>query len=186
MGTRSIIVITGPGVHRSHTTVRMYKHWDGYPTGVLEVLSEAIEQADKVLSNHKDEPFRTDLLVGKIIGADTGAYGQGARVDQDYTETSEKPAIYSEALEPGHLGNQGDLEWIYVVDLFEKNINVYAAGDEPSKTKLSKVTDPYSYTKQLVESAQQEEADAIASAIANLGKYGFLVNGTGKHKLKKV
>ncbi len=59
MSTRSIIVITGDGKHGTAQTIRLYKHSDGYPTGNLPIIAEALTKA-KEQCKETNERFQID------------------------------------------------------------------------------------------------------------------------------
>jgi hypothetical protein len=145
MSTRSIILVTGDKTgdgSGSQATVRIYKHWDGYPSGNLPVILNAIERAEKMDKDNRerfpgeDKPSRinVDQMTGLIIGESVSIYGTGARVDEDELEESpfKRTALYDKPFEPKHMGNQWDLEWVYVVNIPKKNVDVYGNGSYTS------------------------------------------------------
>ncbi|CAB5221305.1 hypothetical protein UFOVP244_131 [uncultured Caudovirales phage] len=176
MGTRSIIVVTGAATYKEVSTVRMYKHYDGYPSDVLNVLADALTDAVNVMKKHDEKVMRTGLIVGKIIGSDTGIYGPGARIDDDYQGNRTVRAEYDAALDKSHLGNQADLEWIYVVDADARNVSVYAGVETPAETDLNKTTDPYTQVNSYREESKEGLRADITSGIERLKAVGFSVN----------
>ena len=177
MGTRSIVLVTGSDGHDSARTVRLYKHYDGYPSEFLNILADALADVRKVLKKHDEKVARTYIVVGKIMGADTGFYGMGIKIDEDYTENfSFTKAQYNEPLHSRHFGSQGDLEWIYVVDTFHKNVSVYAGTGNPAEINLTEFTDPSTYAARFKGIAKEEVEAEIAKGVARLSKSGFTVN----------
>jgi hypothetical protein len=194
MSTRSIIVVTGKTSYNQDSTVRIYRHQDGYPTENLALIGSALkialEQCSEYNSkfNQASDPRQpiVDQVVGLLLGASTWVYGMAARIDDDDGEK----AVYSASLKPEYFGNQGDLEWVYVVDLNEKTVNVYGGDYSDPQDHLSRgVVDPTSYAKQLREEFQEREASEINAAMKSVTELSFTINGGSndpnpKRKLK--
>jgi hypothetical protein len=205
MSTRSIFVVTGKPSRfwGEHQTVRIYKHCDGYPTDNLAVLVDATEKANNLIfANNdgveQDNSYRLSLetlgartFADCIIASTLSAHG-GFRCQIDGDENTrsnsgldEKLAIFNEPLRDSHFGNQGDLEWIYVVDLKKRNINVYACGEDAAEAAKGPPTDPLSYADQLIPEAQVEERSEIAARMDKLMDMGWTINEGKKGKPKK-
>lgn len=191
MSTRSIIVVTGRGNYSGDRTIRLYKHSDGYPTGNLPLIAEALtkakEQCDaenKRFESSKPKTPIVDQVVGLLIGASSDVYGMGARIDD---EDEGKLAIYSEKLKPKHLGNQWDLEWIYIVDLNSNAVKIYGGGytgQSPQHAYRKGMVDPMGYADQLKSEYQDRERQEIQSAINAIKASGFKVNSKRKRSAK--
>lgn len=181
MSTRSIIIVTGKDLYENDRTVRLYKHSDGYPTGNLPLIYEALSKA-KSQCDVDFERFKTkrripnvDQVVGILIGAATDVYGMGMRIDA----CDEDAATYSEKFKPKHLGCQGDLEWIYVVNLTDFTVKVYGggySGELPQYTYKNGVVDPLQYADQLYPEYQDSERKEIQDGINSIESLGFKVN----------
>lgn len=120
MGTRSIVLLTN-----GKKTHRVYRHYDGYPTAQLRDLYNSI---------------KGKRAINQVLKAYTESKDFNAVLEESFTEKLELTAK--------HLGYQGDLEWIYIIDTKSKNIDVYGGGytgEYPeNKVKLGLV-DPMSY-----------------------------------------
>lgn len=74
MSTRSIIVITGEAKYNQSSTVRIYKHSDGYPTGVLPIIGKTIKAAQAQCDDYNAR-FVTDTskplspIVEQVMGS---------------------------------------------------------------------------------------------------------------------
>jgi hypothetical protein len=159
MGTRSVIAITGAAEYSTKQTVRLYKHWDGYPTGNLPIIADALETAAKALAEHNanktskywfEKTITPAILSAWTVGASTSVHGVGCR--EEFTA--------SELLKPEHLGDQGDIEWIYVVDLDAKTVSVYSGefGTTPQEKYLK---GPVNLATWLQEIRSEYRADAV-------------------------
>lgn len=186
MSTRSIIVLTGAA-----ETIRLYKHSDGYPTGNLPVILEAIENGQRLTKEHaerfKENPklISVDTLCGLIIGAATSVYGMGARIDS----YDDDEAVYQEHFEPKHLGNQSDLEWIYLINLDNQTLSIFGGGytgEVPQVAFKNGEVDPVSYTKKLYPEYQDREAKETRELVSKIEALGFKVNPNSKTKRSKV
>lgn len=181
MGTRSIILVTGKGQYSEHQTTRIYKHYDGYPTGNLDLINKAIERATKLETEYfgkylEKRQCSVDSIAGLIIGESVSIYGAQAEIE----ETFRGP------IEGKHFGNQSDLEWIYVVDLNDKTIRIYGGGyfgEGPQKAIAKGTVNPLMYADQLKEEYQAEEKKETLKLITSLEAWGFRVN---PKKQKKV
>lgn len=177
MSTRSIIVVTSKS-----KTVRVYKHSDGYPTGNLPVIAEAIQSLGASL---KGAVKKVSKKLGIEVTPDSLAQAilKVAELDPSNLEES-----FDAPLTPKMLGGQQDLEWIYVVDVDAKTVNVYGGGytgNGPQGAFKSGVVDPMSYTKQLYPEYQGREGKAIQEAISEIEKTGFKLNEKTKRSPAK-
>jgi hypothetical protein len=210
MSTRSIIVFTGNGNYNQPETIRLYKHSDGYPTRNLVLIVEAIEKAQKIiLDDHnrfirqlhplsktklktfsklealkvdpksifRKKEYTPEMLTGLTIGAATTVYGMGAQLEESFESE----------LEPKHLGNQWDLEWIYIVDLIKKDVSIYTNSFKsgPQESFKKGTTDPVEYASELKEEYQKEEATKIKRLVKAIEDLGFTVNKPNKKYAKK-
>ena len=167
MGTRSTILVTGHGNY-SPMTIRLYKHWDGYPTGNLSIIERALESAislksrDAARFGNDEKPLTVELVVGKIIGEATDVTGMGAKIEE----------TFQDSLKPEHFGNQGDLEWVYVIDCDAKTVKMYG-GDYQGKGKTK---DPLSYIECLKDEYKTREKHETEKLIRLVEAWGFKVN----------
>lgn len=181
MSTRSIIVVTN-----EIETIRLYKHSDGYPTDNLilikESLAKAIDQCKKHFVSYKVNPQRTprvDQVSGLLVGFSTTCYGIGARIEEKHRG----PFV------PKHLGDQGDLEWIYIVDLQHQTIGVYGGGytGKPPQIAFKKgPVDPKIYATSLYLEYQKETLEAITEEMSAIDKLGFKFASKTKKRAKRV
>jgi hypothetical protein len=170
--------VTGKGEFNRPETTRLYKHHDGYPTGNLPVIFEALRnvqaQCDQAELDYggKYTP-KVGQTVGHLIGAATSVYGMGATVDDGYSKAS-----FSEDLKPEHLGEQCDLEWIYIISLEDKTISIYGGGysGKTPQVQLEKgVVNPISYVKSLLPEYRKAEKTRIEIALKQLEEIGFKI-----------
>lgn len=189
MSTRSIIMVTGITLYNQPRTIRLYKHSDGYPTGNLPLIFEALNKGQKQVGKF-NERFKdsknlvVDQITGLIIGEASDVYGMGAKIDSEDGDQ----AVYPEKIKPEHLGNQGDLEWIYVVDLDVRTLNIYGGrytGELPQVAYGKGVVDPLTYCDHLKPDYVQPEIDATKEVVSEIEKLGFKVNHVAKKRAKK-
>ena len=117
-------------------------------------------------------------------GAATDVYGMGARID-DHGEG--KLAVYDERFKPKFLGNQGDLEWIYIINLNTNVVNIFGggfSGKSPQHAYRKGIVDPRTYAKQLKDDYQSKELAEIKAALKAVVDIGFKVNSAKKPKTK--
>ena len=192
MSTRSIIVVHGEDLYEKNKTVRLYKHSDGYPTGALEVIQNAIE----LIQKHKYEDYKTkavrinvSTMVGMLIGAGTSEYGMGVRIDSTWTENGpEQLAEYNEAFETKHLGGQSDLEWIYIIDVAKQTVSIFGGGYTGKNAQSFKLANPYDYANCLIKECQASEIAETDKLIRYIEAWGFKVlckKPASKHKQSK-
>lgn len=191
MSTRSIIVVTGKPKHGQDYTVRLYKHSDGYPTGNLPLIAEALTLAENKIRENahttedlKEQPH-AELIGQCIVAASLSVYGFGAHIDDEWVSDNRpgKRSEWSETFDPKkHLGNQGDLEWLYLVNQAEKSVSVFASQfGEDAQTSFSKgPTDPLTYIKKLYPEFQEVEASHIQVAIYRIEAFGYQFNPASK------
>lgn len=191
MSTRSIILVTGNDHYNSPKTVRLYKHCDGYPTGNLSLILEALDTTIKDLKDYnkrwaklsEPKPMNVSHLVGKIIGASTDVHGIGANIDT-YEDDA---ADYDETFNLKHLGNQSDLEWIYVVDVTKSTVKIYGGGytgGSPQIAYKKGVVNLLNYIKSLKSEYQAAESKETLELVAAIEKLGFKVNPKKTKKVK--
>ena len=177
MSTRSIILVTG-----KNETTRLYKLSDGYPTGNLPIIADALNKANEQCKAHSkkwdcEKTPSVDQVVGLIIGAATCEYGMGARIDQNWDDDSQ--AVFNESFKQTHLGDQSDLDWIYIVNVDEKSVNVYGGGYtdcSPQEHFKKGFADPVKYANQLRDEFIDDERKAIKDAVKAVQATGFSVN----------
>ena len=208
MSTRSIIIVTGLDHYGRKSTFRLYKHSDGYPTGTLDVIRDALKDACKIvmddsnetrahykrpmfkniaeLQSYVPEPksyesiakLSPSLVAGKLIGHGAHEYGMGIRLEKEYSGQEFNPSI--------HAGNQGDLEWIYIIDLQACACNVFGGGyigAGPMAHLESGFVNPTEYADQLRAECQAGERAEIESQVRGIKKLGFTVNKKAPKRL---
>jgi hypothetical protein len=74
------------------------------------------------------------------------------------------------------LGNQGDLEWVYIVDTDQKTVVVLGGGYTGNTPDTFDVIDPSEYAKHLTEEYQSKELAEIEGLKKALAKIGWPVN----------
>jgi hypothetical protein len=176
MSTRSIIIFTGKDQYKRSNTIRLYQHCDGYPTGVLPHIEAAIEKSEELLSTHatrfKEKEKGTippSTLAALYIGDSSDVYGAAARVQLDSEH----------AFDVRELGNQGDLEWIYVVDAVERTVCIYGGGytgQSPQAAFKRGTVDPMKYANALKEEYQERERTQIQKLVTYIEAWGYKVN----------
>jgi hypothetical protein len=178
MSTRSIILVTS-----KTKTVRIYKHCDGYPTGNLPVIADALKN---MLGKPCKDVKKLNSMLGIQFDVDSIAKEIMTVAELD---ASNLEAQYKGPLKPAHLGNQGDLEWIYVVDLSKKSVDVYGGGytgNGPQGAYKKGTVDPMRYVDCLYPEYRAKEGVLIKQAVEALEKLKFKVNAKKKSKPKGV
>lgn len=177
MSTRGIIVFKGTGKYNNPQAFRLYQHCDTYPTSMLPVLRDVIRKAEKAAVKgsemmHSAYGVTPEMLAGYMVGESTDIFGMGAQIE--YTG----PRVDGND-EGGLYGNQGDLEWIYVVDTDAKSVNVYGGGYSghlTSEKVAEGMVNPLSYIEDLTEKYQVKQSRVISSAVLSLKRLGWPVN----------
>lgn len=205
MSTRSIIVIHGENNYKQKQTIRLYKHSDGYPTGNLPLIAEAIKKAksqvdeanteekrrnEEFLEKHPEykndpNPFHREhkiipgQLAGLIVGESSDVYGMGAYVEDQSNEFT-----------PEALGEQWDLEWIYVVDLDKKVVSVYGGGytgKAPQDTYNKGTVSPELEIGNFKDEFRESRRKKLCKAIRAFSGTGFCIAEAGiKPKRAKI
>lgn len=152
MSTRSIILITD-----DQAAFRLYKHCDGYPTENLPLIASALDDALLL-----DDVNAASVV--RVLTDDTGA-----------RQEWEGSVIGEEA-----WGDQGDLEWIYHVDLAARNVAVYGGGytgDWPGLIVSRGTVQPLGYVEHIRDEYQDREAVRIGEGVAAIHAHGWTLNG---------
>lgn len=172
MSTRSIIVVTGKG-RCDKENYRLYKHCDGYPSGNLPVIAEALERGVSIVDEAKKDltpsaKLTPDTLTGLLVGACVTVHGMGAEIE-DHTSG-----------ECDVLGNQGDLEWVYIIDTDTKSVNVYGghyvSNNTPQKMVKAGTVDPLDYLDSVSDSYQDKIKQEIEEAVKAVKDTGYEIN----------
>ncbi len=127
MGTRSIIMVVGntdefgePNQYKG--AIRLYKHCDGDPTGNLRIIADAIGRMEALVEQSFE--WRKDKV--RRYGVEPMAYA----IVVEAMSCSRLGACIEETFQGApklaHLGEQSDLEWVYVVDCNKRLVNVYS------------------------------------------------------------
>jgi len=181
MSTRSIILVKGKGRYDENIIIRLYKHSDGYPTENLPLIFNTLKTCLNIVIRKKCfypflyKHFNPEFFAYKLMGKSVTIYGKGAHIDKFEND----PGEYDSEFKLEHLGNQFDLEWIYIVDLEQKSVNVYGggySGKEPQIAFKRGFVDPESYSKQLYEEYQSSEIKKIKQYVKDIELLGFKVN----------
>lgn len=190
MSTRSIIVVTGKSKYGTQSeTVRLYKHSDGYPTGnlpvIIEALKKSVEQHKEQCKRFKEEfcfsKLNVEQVTGNLIGAATTVYGMGASIEE----------CVGDEFSPEHLGSQSDLEWIYIVDLSLRQVRIYGGGftgKSPQYAYNKGTIDPLIYAERLRAEYQSDEAketEKLVNELIDVG-YGPTMGGLKPKRKGKV
>ena len=180
MSTRGIYVLVGAS-NQVPKGIRLYQHCDMYPTQALPLIRNAIRKAEKLLVKGRDRfgsgmgyTVTPDMLAGLLIGENTSIHGMGTSIE----ESRQLVAVTPGEIE-GILGNQGDLEWVYVVNTDNQTVNVYGGGytgEIPAEFLKAGTVEPLTYVENLIEEYQKDEAKAIKSAKRSLARLGWPVN----------
>jgi hypothetical protein len=188
MSTRSIIIITGKDYTGCYTTVRLYKGRDGYPTGNLPVILEAIVKAQEQDKENKerfpsDDPkcrVNVSQMMGLIIGASTNIYGCEASIDMDEGKrtTAGHQAYYQEPFKITMLGQQTDLEWVYIVDVSKKNVDVYGDDNSPADQYSKGVVHPDTEIESYKEECKVPTLQELQEIYIEFREVGWTINGT--------
>lgn len=173
MGTRSIIVVTGPtrlGFKKSPSdfrTYRLYKHYDGYPTSNLAIINGSIQQAQSL--KLENGLISAATLTGLLIGGATDQYGMSAQLEHE----SQNP------MEDSDLGDQWDLEWIYIIDTEHQTVNVYGGSYKecsPQDHIKQGPIDPETFVDSLRDECKESHRNEIKSAVRAISAWSFKVN----------
>jgi hypothetical protein len=169
MSTRSILIYTN-----EKETIRVYKHFDGYPTGNLPVIKESLEgisNLEKFIKGNDEIPLASIIRYFKDDEKlEIEFQGKGHFDPKQRTNKFKKEV----------MGEQSDLEWVYVIDLTNKKVSCYGNNYGEAKEHFKKgITDPITYVKCLYPQYQEKERQEIEQAIEAIQTIGFKV-GRGK------
>jgi len=203
MSTRSILVLTGFSEHPpARATLRLYKHWDGYPSDTLQLLHRTLQRAQQFLDDRAQEVQRyqpdgrtptlatmpVKTLADLAIAESILWFGAMVRLDTDWPthpvvprqgEPELRQAYYPGAVTAAHFGRQGDLEWVYLVDLPRQEITVWATDGTPEACLGTPATDPRLSVRGLVPEARTAELARIAAARDDLAAAGWTLTTPG-------
>lgn len=129
MGTRSVIQVVGctdtpPDQAGAYSgSVRLYRHNDGDPRDCLPAIARSIEMMERLVQTSllwKREQVRhiaVEPMAHAIIANSMSNISLAVQVEKLYTGA---PRLLQ-------LGDQSDLEWLYVVDCKNLLVNVYTS-----------------------------------------------------------
>lgn len=186
MSTRSFILVKGKNSYSEHV-IRLYKHCDGYPTENLRLIYTTFKKCLDEIEKHKGfykKYFKPEFFAYKLIGESATIYGKGAYVDGFENDTGE----YEEKFKLEHIANQFDIEWIYVVDLEQKSVNIYGggyAGEGPQFAFKKGFVNPEKFIEQLYPKHQSKHLKKIKKFVKGIESLGFSVNKI-KDKVSKA
>jgi len=169
MSTRSAIIVKGQGLYGGACATRLYKHCDGYPTDNLPLIRDAIKLASRLQAESnkrwkESKGITVDCFSGAVVAASLSVYGLAAQVE----ETAKDIASV--------CGNQGDIEWVYIVDLDAESVKVYRGSTYRGEFLKRGTVDPCVYADSISEEYKASEKRAIQSAVRSIKKLGFKVN----------
>lgn len=149
MSTRGLLVYK-----EGDTVVSYYLASDAYPTYTLELIQEHLHQSNA-------ENF--------IVGEQTlSGIKQNSDLEKEYEGNSDFPTDW---------GGVGNSEWVYVVDLNKKNIDIHGATwGKPQLIIAEGKTDPLTYVARIRTAYQDSEKRRIQNNLDNLIKLGFTFN----------
>lgn len=185
MSTRAIIMVVGTnnwrifGQPRAYTTAeRLYKDSDGYPDGVLPDLVEAIRMIDKKVE--QSIPFEMDCKRQICVSPMSQAI-IFASMDSVLMPVVLEERIGLGEAEASDMGDDGGLEWVYVVDIPKKAVNIYKYGKASTGRPEQHVqegfwTDIEGYVEIHVEEAKSDVRQAVKDCIAEVDALGWSVN----------
>lgn len=138
MVTRSVIQVVGctdlpPDQAGAYSgAARLYRHTDGGPWSCLPDIARAIEMMERLVKaslHWKQQQVRhiaVEPMAQAIVASTMSNYMLAAMLEKLHTGT---PRLL-------HLGDQSDLEWLYVVDCKSQLVNLYSAkqGDAAGRT----------------------------------------------------
>lgn len=149
MSTRSIIIIKN-----EKSLCRLYKHCDGGPDENLHLIGKALVESKRKT----------------VSGVSNNICKLGCEIEHKTEKTD---------LNNSTLGYQTDLEWIYIVDLTKKTVDVYGGGYTDLRPinvlKKGKVK-PLSYVNAFQEDYQEGVKLEIEYGLQRLKDLGFSIN----------
>jgi hypothetical protein len=132
MSTRTcIFVVDARGrSHRPPVAIRLYRHCDGYPEGMLVDLAQAVAEAERRATEYRERckpsgpgPIGADFLASLITVQASSMLGLA--VELEVTQPLLGRSWTRRRLQT-LLGQQSDLEYLYVVDIGARAVNVYS------------------------------------------------------------
>ncbi len=206
MGCRSVMVVTGSDTNAragSRVTARLYRHYGGDPGDQLATLLATIDRVEKWMAARGDRlkifgvdyrmPKFTDIPVVAfsdfLIAESIGWYGAGIRMD---TQLADEPSSDSPCFWPGDankksFGEQGDIEWVYLIDIPSRELTVWEIqGDEtPNSVVLRKPDDPRNNAENLLKEYRAGERLRIQDLMFKLNAFEWSINKSGKFPRRK-
>ena len=179
MSTRAIIVVTGEN-RIGPRAVRLYKHSDGYPTDTLADLVTATERAEGYITTRGQDltiytqdcsvPALKDMpppgFAAQVTTAGFYWHGSAYRVDEVFPSPDGTDIF----------GDQGDLEWVYHVNLTTRTITVWGGGyGAPEEHFARGPVHPWDYADGLLPEYRQDEKTAIAAHMDKLMDQGWTI-----------
>lgn len=164
MGTRSIIIIRD-----KNESLRLYKHYDGYPTGVFPVLLASLKTPMVGLTARNTA--ETMALIAPGMESKVVIEDETRRFNQAF------------------LGDQFDLEWIYIVNLDTKDVSVYGggfSGDAPQAAYTKGPVDPLVYADALRPEYQENERKETGNMVNDINNMGWTLNAAPKARKAKA
>ncbi len=129
MPTRSVIQVVGctetppDQVGAYSGSVRLYRHTDGNPGDCLPAIARSIEMMERLVQTSLS--WRREQV--RHIAVEPMAYAIIANTMSNYALAAQVEKLYTGAPRLLHLGDQSDLEWLYVVDCKNLVVNVYTS-----------------------------------------------------------
>ncbi len=193
MGTRSIVVVTGRHAQDDQLkeTIRLYRHWDGSPDVMLATIAEAIAVSQGILARWQDH-FRTPhpevrsatarLLADAVLAASLGIHGMGMRPD----DRDGTPAVFRGPPTAEAFGDQGDLEWVYVLDADARTVHVHGGYGTAREVMQDGPTDPMTYLEGIRDEYRAGAAENVRAGLAAVRSAGWEVNPDPRRTRKQL
>jgi hypothetical protein len=182
MGCRANVFVTGDLPHAAprQQTVRLYSHWGGSPEHLLKDLGAAVQAGERLLAAYRTLRPEARAVTARgfadcVRAASLG--GNGFATDLDDRDGIDKPAVFAEAFHAAHFSNQGDLEWLYVVDVNARALRVYGGHGTAKELIAQGEANPADYALQLIPQYQRPTRARIRGLVRSLGRLGWAVNG---------
>ena len=183
MGTRSITVVTGPHSQDKtrKETIRLYQSWDGSPDMMLANIAAGIALTAPILARWQSlwrsiqpevQSVPAKCMADAVLAASLGIYGMSMRQD----DKDGRPAAFQGPPAAQAFGDQGDLEWVYFMDVDAKTVHVYGGYGLAQDIMKNRPTAPMLYLEAIRDEYQVEIGECIQAGLAAIRKAGWKIN----------